>query len=109
MRSVVDLSYWLDVFCLFQMFSKKVYLMKIDSTFASFLYRNQTDIEKLSVLNRPIITEHYLPGGMPLANVIGKGGIANNDAAAIVPPAIATGAAASAKISINPSKRQSLV
>ena len=46
---------------------------------------------------------------MPLANVIGKGGIANNDAAAIVPPAIATGAAASAKVSINPSKRQSLV
>ena len=54
-------------------------------------------------------TEHYLPGGMPLANVIGRGGIANNDAAAIVPPAIATGAAASAKVSINPSKRQSLV
>ena len=53
--------------------------------------------------------EHFLPGGMPLANVIGKGGIANNDAAAIVPPAIATGAAASAKVSINPSKRQSLV
>ena len=53
--------------------------------------------------------EHYLPGGMPLANVIGRGGIANNDAAAIVPPAIAAGAAASAKVSSNPSKRQSLV
>ena len=51
----------------------------------------------------------YLPGGMPLANVIGKGGIANNDAAAIVPPAIAAGTAASAKVSSKPSKRQSLV
>ena len=53
--------------------------------------------------------EHYLPGGIPLANVIGRGGIANNDAAAIVPPAMAAGAAASAKVSSNPSKRQSLV
>ena len=53
--------------------------------------------------------EHYLPGGIPLANVIGRGGIANNDAAAIVPPAIAAGAAASAKVSRNPPKRQSLV
>ena len=53
--------------------------------------------------------EHYLPGGIPLANVIGRGGIANNDAAAIVPPAIAAGTAASAKVSSKPSKRQSLV
>ena len=53
--------------------------------------------------------EHVLPGGMPLANVIGRGGIANNEAAAIVPPAIAAGAATSAKVSSNPSKRQSLV
>ena len=50
-----------------------------------------------------------IPGGTPLGNVIGKGGIANREAAAIVPPATAAGAAASDKVSSNPSKRQSLV
>ena len=40
-----------------------------------------------------------LPGGMPLANVIGKGGIAINEATAKAPPAVATGAAKRLKTS----------
>ena len=36
----------------------------------------------------------YLPGGMPLANVIGKGGKLINEATAKAPPAVATWPAA---------------
>ena len=37
--------------------------------------------------------DFYLPGGMPLGNVNCKGGKLINEATAIVPPAIAAGAA----------------
>ena len=43
----------------------------------------------------------YLPGGMPLANVNVKGGIAINEATAKAPPAVATGAAKRLRTSWN--------
>ena len=88
MESIVDLTNW----------SVKIHFFCIRST--EIVYSVNSQISKnlmekgiKSFMIIELKADCYLPGGMPLANVNGKGGIAINEATAKAPPAIATGAA----------------